>query len=150
MSKLNVKRVCIKTPSVKKLLAKSLLEPQNYPNIIYIGRAILGGEVSRNSTKAKGYPQLKGSPLANPYYINADGTREEVVEKYRRWLWEQVQSNTEAKEELSELLKNIQFRQEVNEEPLRLACWCRENEKCHGDVVVNCLNWMNDTQIVED
>lgn len=137
MSKLNVKRVCIKTPSVKKLLAKSLLEPQNYPNIIYIGRAI----------KAKGYPQLKGSPLANPYYINADGTREEVVEKYRRWLWEQVQNNTEAKEELSELLKNIQFRQEVNEEPLRLACWCKENEKCHGDVIISRLNWMESNNI---
>lgn len=132
MSKLNIKRVCIKTPSVKNLLAKSLL--QSYSDIVYIGRAI----------KARGYPELSGSSLANPYYINRDGTREEVVEKYRRWLWEQVQSNTEAKEELNGLLKNAKSRQEPDRHPLKLACWCKEDEKCHGDVVISCLNWMND------
>lgn len=137
MSKLSVKRVCIKTPSVKNLLTKSSLEPKAYPDIIYIGRAI----------KAKGYPELSRSPLANPYYINKDGTREEVVEKYRRWLWEQVQSNTEAREELIEILKNIKFKQELNSFPVKLACWCKENEKCHGDVVINCLNWMNSQEI---
>lgn len=139
MSKLNLKRVCIKTPSVKKLLTTSLLEPQDYTNIIYIGRAV----------KAKGYPDLPGSPLANPFYINKDGTREDVIQKYRRWLWEQVQSNTEAKEELDELLKNAKSRQEPYKHPLKLACWCRENEKCHGDVVISCLNWMNDSNLGE-
>lgn len=139
MSNLNVKRVCIKKPSVKNLLTESLLEPQGYPDIIYIGRAI----------KAKGYPELSGSSLANPYYINKDGTREEVVEKYRRWLWEQVQNNTEAKEELNELLKNIRFKQKLNAFPVKLACWCKENEKCHGDVVISCLNWMNDNNLEE-
>lgn len=139
MNKLDIKRVCIKTPSVKNLLAKSLLEAQGYPDIVYIGRAI----------KAKGYPELSGSPLANPFYINKDGTREEVVQKYRQWLWEQVQSNTEAKEELNELLKSIKSRQEVKEEPLKLACWCKENEKCHGDVVISCINWMNDINLGE-
>lgn len=137
MNKLNLKRVCIKTPSVKKLLTTSLLEPQVYPNIIYIGRAI----------KARGYPELPRSPLANPFYINKDGTREEVVEKYRRWLWEQVQSNTEAEEELEELLNNAKYRQEPYRHPLKLACWCRENERCHGDVVISCLNWMNDNNL---
>lgn len=139
MNKLNVKRVCIKTPSVKSHLSKFYSERRTYPDIVYIGRAI----------KAKGYPELPGSPLANPFYINQDGIREEVVEKYRRWLWEQVQSNTEAREELEELLKNIKFRQELKAVPLGLVCWCKENEKCHGDVVINCLNWMNDSNLGE-
>jgi len=140
MNKLDIKRVCIKKPSVKSYLTKLSLEPKDYPDIIYIGRAI----------KAKGYPELLGSLLANPFYINKDGTREEVVEKYRRWLWEQVQNNTEAKEELNELLRNVKSKQELDKYPLKLACWCKENEKCHGDVVISCLNWMNDSNLGED
>ena len=137
MNKLNVKRVCIKNPSVKNYLSKNNSEQEGYLDVVYIGRAI----------KAKGYPELPGSPLANPYYINKDGTREEVVEKYRRWLWEQIQGNTEAKEELNELLKSIKFRQELNNFPLKLACWCKEEEKCHGDIVISCLNWINENEL---
>jgi hypothetical protein len=137
MNSLNIKRVCIKNPSVKTYLNKHLLEQESYPEVVYIGRKI----------KAKGYPDLPGSSLANPYYINKDGTREEVVEKYRKWLWEQIQGNTEAKEELEELLKNIKFKQKLNAFPLKIACWCKEDEKCHGDVVINCLNWMNENNL---
>lgn len=139
MNKLSVKRVCVKSPTVKNHLKQFSSDSQGYPDIVYIGRAI----------NAKGYPELPGSPLANPFYINKDGTRDEVVEKYRRWLWEQVQSNTEAKKELEELLKNIKFREKLNAFPLRLACWCKENERCHGDVVINCLNWMNNNNLGE-
>ncbi len=134
---LNVKRVCIKKPSVKSYLFKFSLEPKSYPDIIYIGRSI----------KTRGYPKLPGSPLANPYYISKEGNREEVVQKYREWLWKQVQGSTGAKEELNQLLKNIKFKRELNAYPLKLACWCKENEKCHGHVIINCLNWMETNHI---
>jgi hypothetical protein len=35
-------------------------------------------------------PGAPGNVLGNPFRIGRDGTREEVVEKYRRWLWEQI------------------------------------------------------------
>lgn len=118
MSKLNVKRVCIKDIEFNK-------------DCFYIGRG----------SKYTGLPQ---SILANPYKIGQDGTREEVVQKYRCWLWEQIQSNTKAKETLNWLLTDIKFRQELGYEPLKLVCWCKEDEKCHGDIIIRCLNWMED------
>ena len=35
-------------------------------------------------------PGVPGSVLGNPFRIGRDGTREEVVEKYCRWLWKQI------------------------------------------------------------
>jgi hypothetical protein len=121
MNKLNIKRVCIKDIEFDK-------------DCFYIGRG----------SKYTGLPQ---STLANPYKIGKDGTREEVVQKYRRWLWNQVQANTEAKETLDWLLADIRFREELGHEPLKLVCWCKEDEKCHGDIIINCLNWMSKESI---
>ena len=62
---------------------------------------------------------LAGSDFANPYRIGRDGTREEVIEKYRRWLAKQP--------DLLQRLHELHGR--------RLACWCAP-EPCHGDVLV--------------
>ena len=32
----------------------------------------------------------RGSKWGNPYRIGEDGTREEVIEKYRLYLWKQI------------------------------------------------------------
>lgn len=134
MSKLNVKRVNVK-------------ETKSSPSRVYIGRANTSYGFSR-------------SELANPFVIGKDGNREEVVSKYRSWLWEQVKEglagkNSVAWKELKFLKRQAkQFQQSRDErylsiEPLTLACWCKENEKCHGDVVISCLNWMNDNNLGE-
>jgi hypothetical protein len=76
-----------------------------------------------------------GSVLGNKWKIGIDGDREMVVEKYRRWLWEMIKKNDEVVVgELGRLL-------EIGD-GLVIGCWCDENERCHGDVILNCLKWM--------
>ena len=37
----------------------------------------------------------KGSVLGNRFKIGRDGSREEVIEKYRRWLWKEIKKGNE-------------------------------------------------------
>lgn len=59
------------------------------------------------------------SKWANPFKIGQDGTREEVIEKYRQYLL----SNAELMAALPELIGKT------------LACWCSP-QACHGDILV--------------
>lgn len=63
------------------------------------------------------------SKWGNPFVIGKDGSREEVVEKYRQWLL----SNPELLEEVKELKGKI------------LGCWCSPKE-CHGDILAELAN----------
>jgi hypothetical protein len=66
-----------------------------------------------------GRPSLWG----NPFKIGRDGTRDEVIEKYREWAAHNhaVQAN----------LHNLKGKV--------LACYCKP-EACHGDVLVEMVN----------
>lgn len=75
---------------------------------IYIGR--------KNS-----FYNLVQSEWANPFVIGKDGTRPEVIEKYRLWI--NCQPN---------LLKKLQSLNSKN-----LGCWCDyPNEDCHGRILL--------------
>jgi hypothetical protein len=63
------------------------------------------------------------SKWGNPFKIGKDGTREEVIEKYREY----ILSKPELLKDLSELKGKI------------LGCWCKP-KACHGDVLVELLN----------
>jgi len=54
----------------------------------------------------------------NPFIIGRDGTREQVIEKYRRWLLTQKQL----------LAKIHTLKGKV------LGCWCKP-AACHGDIL---------------
>lgn len=62
----------------------------------------------------------------NPYIIGRDGTREEVIEKYRQYFDSQIRTNKTFREELKTLKGKT------------LACFCKP-EKCHGDIIVEWL-----------
>lgn len=62
-----------------------------------------------------GRPSMWG----NPFIIGKDGTREEVVEKYRAWVVQQ--------DYLMERLHTLKGK--------RLGCYCKPLA-CHGDVLV--------------
>lgn len=84
----------------------------------------------------RGGKGLKGSALANPFRIPQDGTRTEVIEKYRHWLWNKIQHNDKAVlSELTELLRKAQSTS------VTLVCFCAPLP-CHGDVIIACLKWM--------
>ena len=64
------------------------------------------------------------SKWGNPFTIGKDGTRKEVIAKYRKWILTQP-----------ELLRHL--------EELRgktLGCWCSPLA-CHGDVLIELLHY---------
>ena len=75
------------------------------PFDVYIGRA----------NNRNGFAR---SPLANPFRIGHDGTRDEVIDKYEAWLL----SNPH----LMAILPGLKGK--------TLGCWCKP-DACHGDVL---------------
>ncbi|MGB3388463.1 MAG: DUF4326 domain-containing protein [Pseudaminobacter sp.] len=63
------------------------------------------------------------SKWGNPFVIGRDGSREEVIEKYRAWLASQP--------ELLDALDELRGRD--------LVCWCAP-QGCHGDVLIELAN----------
>ena len=66
------------------------------------------------------------SKWGNPFIIGRDGTRKEVVDKYREWILNQP----DLLADLHELKDKI------------LACWCAPSQ-CHGDVLVSLIQELN-------
>lgn len=60
-------------------------------------------------------------PYGNPFIIGKDGTREEVIEKYRQYV-----------SQCPELLNAI-----LSLDPnLTISCWCNDDQACHCDVII--------------
>jgi len=70
------------------------------------------------------------SPLGNPYAIGPDGTRAEVIQKYREWLLGQVDAKDGAAYQELVRLCHILFRGKG----LVLSCWCVPLP-CHAEVI---------------
>jgi len=64
------------------------------------------------------------SKWGNPYVIGKDGDRKTVIEKYRKYLW----NNKHLLGQIRELLNKD------------LVCYCAP-EPCHGDVLLDALEW---------
>jgi hypothetical protein len=75
---------------------------------VYIGRTCYGRQ---------------GSKWANPFHVGRDGTRDQVIEKYRQ----HVLSTHYLVAALPELKDKV------------LGCWCNPLP-CHGDVLVELVN----------
>lgn len=89
-------------------------------NNIYIGRK---GVVFINNTR---FPP-NSSNFANPYKIGKDGTREEIIIKYKNYIIEKLNNDKSLLDELISLKgKN-------------LGCWCYP-EICHGNVLLELIN----------
>jgi hypothetical protein len=78
-----------------------------YADVVYVGRAV-----------HRGGWHLEGSKLASPFRPGPDGTREDVVAKYREHLL--------SRPDLLALLPGLRGR--------RLGCWCVP-EPCHAQVI---------------
>lgn len=72
----------------------------------------------------------RGSPLGNPFVIGKDGTREQVIAKYKVWLQEQIdKGNPVVLDELNRLGNKA-----IDEKRLALQCFCYP-KPCHGEVI---------------
>ena len=67
----------------------------------------------------------RGSMFGNQYVIGKDGTREEVIEKYREWFYKRIRKERFLKEVLKLRGKT-------------LGCFCFPLQ-CHGDVIIDFL-----------
>ncbi len=86
----------------------------NDPSIVYCGRASGG---------------WKESILANRFIVGKDGTREEVIEKFRQWLWHAINHDDVI----------AQFLWEIPEDAT-LGCWCSPRA-CHCEVIAKAATW---------
>lgn len=77
------------------------------------------------------------NPLGNPFVIGRHGSREEVIAKYRSWLWTKIKARDPAVcGELSRLVAQYQ----AGGGHLLLTCWCAPLP-CHADVIKAALEW---------
>ncbi|MCP4539461.1 MAG: DUF4326 domain-containing protein [Chloroflexi bacterium] len=84
--------------------------------------------------------------LANLYYVGEHGTRDEVVEKYRCWLWNEIQSDrgpTRVTMALGWLLEHHNMHGK-----LTLVCHCAP-AACHCDVIKACLEWLTSKEEID-
>ncbi len=79
------------------------------------------------------------SLLGNPFKIGIDGTRDEVTQCYRFWLWEQIKRQGKVYQELQRLVEIARHGD------LILICWCKERDRnfsCHGDILKRSIGWL--------
>lgn len=86
----------------------------NKPGVTYVGRDWNG---------------WNRSPLANDNHIGRDGSRSEVIEKYKVWLREQYRLGGAVKIELDMLSRKYSEGQNIV-----LGCWCTP-EPCHAEFI---------------
>ena len=66
--------------------------------------------------------------FGNPFVMRHEAERDEVCEKYRRWLFEQINAGAFTLEEIADLRGK------------RLGCWCAP-KRCHGDTLAAAAEW---------
>lgn len=100
-------------------------------NAVYVGRTRAVG---------KQYPTAYHQ-LANPFAIGKDGTREEVANKYKGWLFQRIKIGASPiRLALLALLDKANSSTGVV-----LVCHCTdklEGNECHAQVVARALGWM--------
>lgn len=85
--------------------------------------------VANKRDNPSGIYVARPSILGNPFIIGKDGTRPEVVEKYRAWFYEQLGCNRALIEEI----ERLQYIYKT-EKTLTLICWCSPLI-CHVDII---------------
>lgn len=81
------------------------------------------------------------SALGNPFRVGQHGARQQVIQRYRAWLWDVVQAglagqSSPAWAELQVLVVQVQFGGS-----LALGCWCHPLP-CHAAVVRAAVLWL--------
>ena len=68
------------------------------------------------------------SRWGNPFEIGRHGDRAAVIERYRRWLWNEIRQGRIQRAELTRLAGKD------------LVCWCAP-EPCHAEVLARAAQW---------
>lgn len=89
----------------------------------------------KNQKRYQGSGVNVGRPsgLGNPFVIGRDGGRDEVIDKYKVWLNEQLNHNCPATRMFVSLFDELCEKKE-----LTLICWCSPR-RCHAEVIRDLL-----------
>lgn len=74
--------------------------------------------------------------FGNPFQIGKDGSRQDVIRKFREWIYGMDHQSVEP-ERRRWVLQNLQLL-----EGKKLGCYCKP-QSCHGDVYVEVLERLN-------
>lgn len=108
--------VNVKVEHIRKQGYGNLEDWMKDPSNVYVGRA---GIVFIRKER---FPK-QTSVWANPFKVGKDGTRDEVIGKFRAYMKERLKSDPSLVQDLLQL------------EGKCLGCWCKP-EACHGDVLL--------------
>jgi hypothetical protein len=72
----------------------------------------------------------RASPLGNPFRIGRDGTRDEVIARFRVWLWERLRDGD----------AEVQAALDALGEESVLGCHCAPRP-CHAEVIARARAW---------
>lgn len=93
--------------------------------------------VHRNNFSGDGVYIGRPAKLGNPFIIGKDGSREEVMAKYRVWFIVQYYADEEFYTIIHKLAKR------AKEGELIFICWCAP-EPCHGDIIQEFIQYLNE------
>jgi len=93
-------------------------------SVVHCKRADYDVYIGRGRDPRTGEPGRWG----NPFRVGHDGDRDEVIDRYRRWLWERIKAG---EIDLAELLAL---------HGKALGCWCAP-QPCHGEVLEGAAFW---------
>lgn len=123
MQKINTNNKTTKVVNVKvkhiRPKYNNLKEWMNDDNNVYIGRS---GVVFIDK---KRYPK-NNSIFCNPFKIDSNNSREEVIKKYQDYIIKKIESDPS----LIHILALYKGK--------TLGCWCKP-EQCHGDILVELI-----------
>ena len=77
------------------------------------------------------------SVLGNPFHMRSESQRAQVVADYREWLQNRYGVDAAVTNELHRIADLVKQGKQV-----AVECWCAPCA-CHGDVVVDAVNWIN-------
>ena len=89
----------------------------------------IGGDTGAEALLARGIVRVdRATKWGNEFRIGRDGTRAEVIERYRRDLWRRIRAGEVDLDELAAL------------DGRDLLCWCAPLP-CHADVLARAAAW---------
>jgi hypothetical protein len=113
----------VKVAFIRKEEYDNLKEWMEDEDNVYIGRK---GVVFIADENGKQRFPKENSPFHNPFKIDKDNTREDVLKKYKIYIKDKLKDKNFRKMLYSLKGKN-------------LGCWCCP-EKCHGDILLELIN----------
>jgi Domain of unknown function (DUF4326) len=104
------------------------------------------------------------SVLGNPFFLREENERAAVIQAYRKYLWQCLQTNSNRPVDIHQIARQLDVTVATNyklrtstvvvneiealansQENILLLCWCAP-KACHGDVIKNCVLWIRQSK----